>query len=68
MTNQEMLKGVIAESGLKLGYIAEQLGINRASLYNKLNGKSKFNQEEIKILCSLLKITSLKEKEAIFFS
>ena len=68
MTNVERLKSKVDESGLKNAYIAERLGISRASWYNKLNGKHQFTADEIKDLCAVLHITSLREKEDIFFA
>ena len=68
MTNVELLKEKVAKSGLKTVFIAESIGISRASWYNKLNGKTKFTAEEIKKLCDTLRITSLREREEIFFS
>lgn len=68
MTNTELLKDKIHESGLKYGYIADKLGISRTSLYLKVNGNKEFNQREISILCELLQIKSLEEKELIFFT
>lgn len=68
MTNVELLKKKVSESGLKASFIVARLGCSRASWYNKLNGKSKFTADEIKKLCDALRITSLREKEEIFFS
>jgi antitoxin component HigA of HigAB toxin-antitoxin module len=68
MTNVELLKEKVAKSGLKSSFIAESVGISRGSWYNKLNGKSPFTAEEIKKLCDTLHITSLREREEIFFS
>lgn len=66
MTDTELLKRKIHESGLKYGYIAEKVGISRTSLYLKVNGDKAFNQSEISILCELLPIENLEEKEHIF--
>lgn len=68
MTNVELLKEKVRDSGLKNPFIADKLGVSRAAWYNKLNGKSKFNAEQIKVLCEVLHITSLREREEIFFS
>lgn len=68
MTNTEMLKDIIDKSGLKIGFIAEYVGISRQSLWNKINNSSPFNQYEIDKMCEVLKITSLKLKESIFFA
>lgn len=67
MTNTELLKDYIKRSGLKVSYIADGLKLSRAGLYNKINGKSLFNQYEIEMLCNMLGINELKEKENIFF-
>lgn len=60
------LKSTIDNSGLKIVYIAEQLGLSPQGLYNKLNGKTDFTASEIAML---KKILSLSEEEAwaIFF-
>ena len=67
MTNTNLLRHKIEESGLKLQFIADKLGISRQTLIAKINGKSEFNQTEIQILCDLLNIKLLKEKNLIFF-
>lgn len=68
MTNTKMLQDKISESGLKIGFIAERVGISRQLLWKKVNNKTPFNQYEIEKLCGVLKISTLKEKEAIFFA
>ena len=68
MTNTNLLKQAIEETGLKIGFIASTVGISRQSLWNKVNNQSMFNQYEIDKLCEILNITSLKQKEAIFFA
>lgn len=68
MTNIALLKKKIDESGLRLDYIYESLGISRASLRNKMSGKTEFTLKEVQKLCGILNITSLREKEKIFFS
>ena len=68
MTNTALLKDLINKSGLKIGFIADYLGISRQLLWRKINNLSPFNQYEIDKLCEILKITNLKVKEAIFFA
>ena len=68
MTNTSMLKEKIKESGYKLEYLARKVGITRQCFSDKVNGNSSFNQYQIKILCDLLDITDLSEKENIFFA
>ena len=67
MTDTNLLKKKIEESGLKLSFIAEKMDLTRQGLYKKVNGITEFTQTEIQILCDLLGIKSLKEKNLIFF-
>lgn len=68
MTDVELLNKKISDSGLKLKYIADCLGISRSLLWQKLKNIKPFNQYEIDILCKTLNITDLHEKELIFFA
>ena len=68
MTNTDLLKEKIEKSGLKMGFIADFVGISRQLLWKKVNNLTAFNQYEIDKMCEVLRITSLKEKEAIFFA
>lgn len=68
MTDTVLLKKKIEESGLRLDYIYESLDISRASLHNKMSGKTEFTLKEVQRLCDILNITSLREKDKIFFS
>lgn len=67
MTDVVLLNKKIEESGLKTKVFYERLGISRAAWYLKRSGKSPFTVREIQILCDILGITSLREKEHIFF-
>jgi transcriptional regulator with XRE-family HTH domain len=68
MTDTKKLRRRIDLSGLKRSYIAKALGISPAALYQKIANKQEFRASEIDALCKLLGITSLREKEAIFFA
>ena len=68
MTNSELLKKIIEESGLKVGFIADFVGISRQLLWKKINNLTPFNQYEIDKMCDVLKITGLRQKEAVFFA
>lgn len=68
MTNTDLLKEAIDKSGLKIGFIADFVGISRQLLWKKINNLTPFNQYEIDKMCAVLQITSLKTKEAIFFA
>jgi len=68
MTDTKELEKIIKDSGLKKSYIAKAVGLSRQGLDNKVKNRSPFTSTEICILCRLLCITSLKEKERIFFA
>ena len=44
--NVELVNQYIRDSGLKLGYIAKQLGITYVALHNKMIGKHPFTLQE----------------------
>ncbi len=66
MTNTKLLREKIDASGLKLQYIADQLGITRFGLYKKLQDGSEFKPSQIVKLCELLRIETAEEREQIF--
>ena len=68
MTNSVLLKKKIRTSGLKIGFIAEELKTSYAWFNKKVSGEVPFKAYEIQILCDLLNITDLEEKESIFFA
>lgn len=68
MTNTKLLREKIDASGLKLQYIADQLGITRFGLYKKLQDGSEFKPSQIVKLCELLRIETAEEREQIFFN
>lgn len=68
LTNTRLLKEKIENSGLKLGFIADKLGVSRPTLRTRIEGESDFRVYEIVLLCELLNITSLQEKNDIFFA
>lgn len=67
MTNTEMLKKAIADSGLKIGFLAKSCGMSRSSLYNKMSGSVDFSATEIVKLSSTLGL-SRKQRDDIFFN
>ncbi len=68
MTNTVRLNEEIKRSGLKKGWIAAKLGLSSYGFLRKIKNESQFKAGEIKDLCQLLKITSLKERDEIFFA
>ena len=68
MTNSKLLKLKIKESGLKLGFIVDKLNTSYAWFNKKLENEKDFNATEMQILCEILNITDLAEKDRIFFA
>lgn len=56
METTTLLKQKVNDSGYKLSWISEQLGITRYSLTNKLNKITEFKSSEISMLCKILSI------------
>lgn len=67
MTNTELLKAKIDESGYKIHYIAEKCGLTYQGFLNKMNNKTQFTAPEIKTLRILLNL-SPEDVERIFFA
>lgn len=68
MVATEILEDKIKQSGKKKEYLATQCGITRQSLASKIKNDSQFTADQITALCRELRITSLSEKERIFFA
>lgn len=65
--NNEKLKEVIQDSGIKISVLADKIGISRQSLYMKVNGERSFDQGEIMALKSNLHLSD-EQFMTIFFS
>jgi len=68
MTDLVKLRQIIDDRGYKLTKLAEYLGISRQSMSRKMNGHNSFTAAEISVLCDVLCITRLSDKDAIFFA
>ena len=68
MNNTELLIQKIKESGKKNKYLAEKVGLSYAGFRNCVINKAEFKPSQIDVLCKELNISTLKEKEAIFFA
>lgn len=68
MTNTTLFRQRVKESGLKYSFLAENLGITTYALQLKIDNKNEFKASEVKVLCDLLHISKLTEKEDIFFA
>ncbi len=67
MTNTNLLRKKIDESGYKLRFIASKLGITYQGFLKKINNETEFKASEMQILRELLNLTDT-EFEQIFFT
>lgn len=68
MVDSKKLEEKIHQSGLKKGYLAERLGVSRATFSALLNNKSEFRVSQIRTLCEILGIHDDETLRAIFFA
>ncbi|WP_277680354.1 helix-turn-helix domain-containing protein [Gracilibacillus dipsosauri] len=67
MVNIMKLKGKIVERGMNVGQLAEKMGIDRATLYRRINNNGdSFTIREANQICEILDL-SKEEAIAIFF-
>ena len=62
-----LLDEYIKNSGLRIAYIHEQLGISRQAFDKKRKGINSFRQSEVYVLCDLLHINDAETKTKIFY-
>lgn len=67
MPNTQLLDERIEQSGLKVGFITEKLGLSRNGFDKKKKGKTPFRAAEIYVLCDLLKLSE-EDRQDIFFA
>lgn len=65
MVNIELLKSTIVDRGISIVRLSEKSGIDRATLYNRFNGKGEFTASEIVGITDALRLTN-KERDSIF--
>lgn len=65
MVDTKKLRESISNSGLKLNYIARQLGITPAGLRKKILNQTEFKAGEIVVLGNVLQMTR-EERDEIF--
>lgn len=66
MTNTELLKKKILESGYRIEFVAEKCGLTPQGFLNKRNNETEFKASEILALKTLLGLTD-DETNDIFF-
>lgn len=60
------IKSKLILLGKSVLWLANKLSISKASLYNKLNGKTRFTLDEVRIITDVLELTD-EEVIYIFF-
>lgn len=65
MPNMNLLKDKITDSGVTIVWLSEKSGIERATLYNRLNGRGEWTASEIVGISSALKLTKA-DRDKIF--
>ena len=66
MTNTIQLRTYIEDQGVKLGHVANVLGISSNTLRKKLNNEQEFKVSEAEQLSALLRLTR-DERDNCFF-
>lgn len=68
MVNINKLKGKIVEKGMTVEKLAEKIGVDRSTIYRKMNVAGEtFTIREANLICSVLNLSG-QEATAIFFS
>ena len=67
MKGLELLRKKIDQSGLKMAYVAERLGLTYQGFKKKLDGDTEFKASEIAILKDVLNLSDV-EVQDIFFA
>ena len=67
MTDTALLREKIEQSGYKLRFICEKLGLSWGGLANKIENRTEFRQSEIGALTELLQLTE-EDRKQIFFA
>ena len=63
--NAQLLDKKIEETGLKVSFIIDKLGLSPNGFYKKKNGITSLRASEVYVLCDLLRIND-NEKAEIF--
>lgn len=65
MVNIPLLKATIDDRGITIVKLSEKSGIDRATLYNRFNGKGEFTASEIMGITDALRLSN-SERDSIF--
>ena len=65
--DSQLLDDYIQNSGRRIGYIVDKLGISRTAFDKKRSGKVSFRAAEVYVLCDLLNIPEEDEHKIFCF-
>lgn len=68
MVNTELFEKKVKECGKKKNHLAEKVGLSSTGFRKCVINKAEFKSSQVTILCEELGVSSLTEKEAIFFA
>jgi len=68
MTDSMAIREVIKSRGLKIKYIAEQMGLSTYGLQKKMDNKSEFKVSEVESFCKAVGGLDASEQHRIFFA
>lgn len=66
MVNTQLLDEKIVDSGLKIGFLIEKLGLSRTGFDKKRKGINQFRVSEVYVLKDLLRLSD-EEEHSIFY-
>ena len=67
MTDFELLRSKINDSGMTMVAIAEKTGITRETIYNRFKGVGDFTASEMLAISDVLRLSN-NERDRIFFA
>jgi hypothetical protein len=67
MVDTQLLDDRIDDSGKKIAYLADKMGITVQAFRMKRKNLSEFTSDQVAVLCDELDIKKLTDKEKIFF-
>lgn len=68
MTDSKALRALVKQRGLKLGYIANQMGLSPYGLQRKIDNLSEFKTSEVLSFCNAVGGVRPEMQRQIFFT
>ncbi|MBR2132239.1 MAG: hypothetical protein IJ955_06840 [Oscillospiraceae bacterium] len=68
MTDSKLIRDVIRDRGLKIKYIAKEMGLSPYGLQKKMDNISEFKVSEVEAFCSAVGGLDIQARQRIFFA